>query len=92
MADQAITSKQVFSKAMLAVKVRPTVTKAQINEILERIYKENGCTGCGLGGRDLLINIDDILVDHERFSKALKLDSVVDFKILNSLDTSLPQR
>jgi len=86
MADQVINSKLTASKTTLAVKVRPTVTKDQINEILERIYKESGCVACGLGGRDLFISIDEILIDRERFNRALKLESVVDFKILNSIE------
>ncbi len=90
MVDQAITSKLTASKTTLAVKVRPSVTKDQINEILERIYKESGCAACGLGGRDLFIGIDDILIDRERFGRALKLESVVDFKILNGIEVNQP--
>jgi hypothetical protein len=86
MADQLIAKKLTAVKSTLAVTLRPSVTKDQINQILERIYKESGCLACGLGGRDLYLNIDEILHDGDRFRKALDFDAVVNVKILNSFD------
>ena len=44
------------------------VTAEQIHQSLDRIFKESGCTGCGLGGLDLR------LIPEEIFRPALQLN------------------
>lgn len=86
MSNQLIAKKTTALKSTLAVTIRPAITKDQINQLLERIYRESGCASCGLGGRDLHLIFDELVNDKIRFRKALDFDPVIDVQILESFD------
>lgn len=69
-------------KTTLAVRVRPSITKLQIEKILDRIYKENGCPSCGLGGRDFLLRFDDPRFERERFVQIQQFENVINVEML----------
>ena len=82
MSERLSATKQIALRPALSISLHPTVNREQINEILERIYLENGCTGCGLGGRDLFLRIDEILYDRNRFTKLLQSDIVLNVDVV----------
>ena len=43
------------------IQVRKGIKKEQVNAILERIYRLNGCLACGLNGFDLRLIGDGVI-------------------------------
>jgi hypothetical protein len=65
----------------------PKVTRDQIVLALDEILKLNGCTGCGLNGRDFTFGVrpvDDFLFDARRmFTDVQRFKSPIEFTEIN---------
>ena len=76
-------------KKAYKVTFHPKVTRDQIVSALDEILKLNGCTACGLNGKDFTFGVrppDDFLVDMRRsFLDGQRFKNPIEFSEINVL-------